>query len=165
MLHLKDLILSLTRAFDVTNEAIKTTQGGNLGDYSAIALIEAARLASVAVIPVDVGNDADFEITVDVDGNTIPDNMYVHQVVIILSVATIFRVRLFATAARSLASPLWFNYAFGAMDEDYGNDATGFWCLNRDTGRPNRLFGNVAVDAAGASAASFNIYILFNEGR
>lgn len=159
------MVLSLTRSFDGTNEAIKTVQGGAAGDTNSVALIEAARLATVAVIPVDVGNNANFEITTDVDDNAIPDNVKVHQVVIIPSVATMFRVRLFGTASRILASPMWFEYPFSLEDETYGNDATGFWYLNRDNANPNRFFGNVAVDATGASAASFNIFILFNEGR
>lgn len=45
------------------------------------------------------------------------------------------------------------------------NDATPYWFINRDNANPNRIFGNVAVDAGGASAAAFTIFILFVEGR
>lgn len=161
----KDVGTVLTRAFDTTNDALKTVLSGAAGGNQIVTLTEAAKLATVTVGSVAKGADTDFTITQDVDGNAIPNTIYVHQTVIVPSVATIFRVMLYAKSTRVLADPLWFSYPFGVSDQDYANDATGYWFLNRDSARPNRIFGNVAVDAGGASAASFNIYILFVEGR
>lgn len=161
----KDVGTVLTRAFDTTNDALKTVLSGAAEGNQVVTLTERARLATITVGSVAKGADTDFVITQDEDGNPIPNTIYIHQTVIVPSAATIFRVMLFGKSTRVLADPLWFDYPFGAFDESYANDATGYWYINRDSARPNRIFGNAAVDAIGASAAAFAIFILFVEGR
>lgn len=128
------------------------------------ALMEMARIATVSVSSINKGSDSDFTITMDEDNVAIPNRIYVAQVMIIPSAATIFRVRLYAKAARTFADPLMYEYPFGMEDESFGNDASGFYLYNRDGSNPNTIFGNIAVDAGGAAAASFNVFILFIEG-
>ena len=158
----KDVVTVLTRAFDTTNDALKMVLSGS---NQVVTLTEGVRLATISIGSVAKGADADFVITQDEDGVAIPNTIYIHQTVIVPSVATIFRVMLFAKSTRTLADPLWFSNPFGAFDESYVNDATGYWYINRDNASPNRIFGNIAVDVGGASAASFDVFILFAEGR
>jgi len=109
------------------------------------------------------GGSVNFEITQDADGRPLPNSIYIPHIVIVPTVATIFRVRLFAKSGRAIADPRWYEYLFGAMDESYVNDATGFCFENRDSVRQNRVFGDVAIDAGGASAAAFDIFLLFRD--
>jgi hypothetical protein len=157
----------LTRSFDAANDALKVVLAGGAGANSIIALTEAVRLATIVTPAVPIGGAANFTIVqADVaDGNPIPTTIYCPQIVVVPSAATIFRVRLFGRATRLAADPIWYQYPFGAMNEDYANDATGFWYINRDAANPDQIFGEVAIDATGANAALFNIFLLFVNGR
>lgn len=115
----RDAVTVLTRVFDTTNGALKIVLGGIAGDNQIVTLTEAVRLATVTVGSVATGANSDFTITQDVDGNAIPNTIYIHQTIIVPSAATIFRVRLFAKSTRALADPLWFNNPFGAFDEGF----------------------------------------------
>lgn len=153
----RDMLTIFKRAFDADENALKVL-------LSAGIQTEAAKVATASVGSVAKGANTDFVITQDEDENSIPNKIYVPHILIIPSAATIFRVRLYAKDARALVDPLWYQWPFGAQDEDFANDATGYWFINRDPTLRNRIFGNVAVDATGASDASFNIFVVFFEG-
>jgi hypothetical protein len=159
----RDSTTVLTRSFDPVNDALKVVFGGAIGASKVVSLLEAPRLATFVTHVIATGGTENFDILQDVNGVSIPNTVYVPQIIVVPSAATIFRVRLFGRATRLAADPIWYQYPFGAMDEDYANDATGFWLLNRDGN--NRIFGEIAVDAAGANNALFNIFVLFLEGR
>jgi len=155
----KDVRTVLTQAFDSVTGALRISN-------VAPPTLAAATLAT-AICPeagtIALGDSANFDITEDVDGNPIPDSIYIPQIIVVPSVATMFRTRLFAASTRLFSDPIWYNYPFGG-DEDFTNDVTGFWYMNRDGALPNTIFGEMAIDAAGASAAFFRIFILFLEG-
>jgi len=159
----KDSVTVLTQVYDDVKKALKIDNvgaGGTGGVASpALATVRVPLAGTIAI-----GGSADFEITQDVDGNAIPNTIYVPQIIVVPTAATRFRVRLFATSGRALADPMWYEYPEGGADEDYANDATGFWFVNRDGASLNRLFGEMAIDAGGANAAAFNIFLFFFEG-
>jgi len=152
-----DIRTVLTRAYNSSSGTLKVSG-------SIVARAQTPTLATHTSNNIGIGGSEDFVIDVDVDGNSIPNAIYVPQVVIVPSATTIFRLRFFATAARSLVDPMWYHHPYGAMDEDYANDATGFWFFNRDSDNPNRIFGQLSVDPLGSNAASFNIFVLFVPG-
>jgi len=159
----KDLVAVISQAYDDVNKALKTSNVG-AGGTGGVAIPKLATVRVPTAGTIAIGGSADFEITQDADGNSIPNTIHVPQIVVVPTAATIFRVRLFATSVRAFADPLWYTYPFGAIDEDYANDATGFWFINRDGTLRNRIFGQMSIDAGGASAAAFNVFLLFFGG-
>lgn len=159
----KDSVTVFTRIYDDVKKALKISNVG-VGGTGGVAAPKLATIRVPAAGTIAVGGSSNFEITLDVDGNLIPNTIYVPQIVIVPTAATIFRARLFATSARALAGPMWYQSLFGAMDEDYANDATGFWFFNRDGTLRNRIFGQMSIDAGGSNAAAFDIFLLLFEG-
>jgi len=159
----KDSFTVFTRVYDDVKKALKISNVGAGGTGGVVA----PKLATVRVPTagtIAIGGTSNFEITQDTDGNSVPNTIYVPQIIIVPTAATRFRARLFATSVRALADPMWYEYPDGGADEDYANDATGFWFFNRDGALQNRIFGEMAINAAGANAAAFNIFLFFFEG-
>jgi len=157
----KDTTTVLTRVLNTSLTALQVTSigpGGSGGIYAP----RRAYIRVPATGTIAVGANSDFTITQDINDNAIPNTIYVPQIVIVPSVATIFQLRLFAKSSRALNDPLWYDHAFRAFDEAYANDATGFWFYNLVNS--NTIYGNVEIDAGGASAAYFEVHVLFHEG-
>lgn len=140
-----------------------------VGDASGgqISLTELPTLCVETIPLVAINTNSNFTITVDVDGDPIPNQLYCPEIVIVPSAATMMRLQLFATSARVPADPMWYEYDYPPVDVDFAKDQTGFWFFNRDAdvADQNTIFGNIAIAAGAANPATFTIFLLFIEGR
>lgn len=135
--------------------------GGRRGDIRV-------RKARITVTNINAGANADDEIAADTDGNRIPNRIKILRIVVHPSADTVYRLRIFTTAAR-IADPTNALYSLVYSDDfSYDNNiARGLIDIDEDMPYIDEdgiytIYTNMAI-AAGSVAASFIVDIYYSE--